>query len=144
MAGIHTDLLDHLVTQGIGTKYNQVSNPTGILRAGRVQEAPDRAVFVKAVQGFKNIRGMGPSMGPPLGGDRPSFEVTVRDVTFVVAELLAKQVNAKFDHFTGVINGTDYKYIESLFDPHYLGVDENDRHLWFCRYRVTKERGSLV
>jgi hypothetical protein len=143
MAGFHTDLLEHLVTQGIGTRWNSVTN-TGILRGGRVEAKPDRAVFVRAVQGFKNIRGMGPSMGPPIGGDRPSFEVTTRDSTFVAAELLAKQVHAVYDHFFGIINGTEYKYIEGLFDPHYLGVDENNRHLWFCRYRVTKERGGLI
>jgi len=128
----------YLVSAGLGLTFG-----TNLFAVPFPEAAPDRAAYVEIFGGSPNDRTFGPSLQTPLG-EFVEFLVLVRDSkeSAQAAELLAHDIYKKLDNLGPVtLSGVLYRDVHATQGPpKFLGVDENNRPLYYCAYEADKDR----
>mgnify|MGYP001576753400 FL=1 len=128
MGFVAPDLADYLTTGGITTtKFGALMPPT-----------PDDAIQIIETGGMPPVHAFSSVAGAAVE-ERPHVQIVRRSMVYARARAEMNVIWRMLDGAGDMtINGTRYKWIESLQSPFSIGRDETQRELIACNFRVCK------
>lgn len=133
------EVATYLANAGIGFSLVASTSATIIFAVPFPPEAQDAAACIIEYGGMPPLDAMGPSGSAPVF-EQPRFQLLVRDRpdNLAACRSLMNLGYKALRHFSGVLSGVNYGFIQALSPVAFLKFDENNRGIYYANMEATK------